>query len=135
MTLLDDENDIINFDQRDRNAQSWLFKQFYHVLMQSSMPVINGDVHGKYDHISSAWLVANDLVQRLPEFLVYSIERGVITLGLQLLDTLPSAAEQKKDVADALGRIVQFITYVLKSKPSWDIKIPNIEMSNPEKEA
>ena len=130
--MLDDENDIINFDQRDRNAQSWLFKQFYHVLMQSSMPVINGDVHGKYDHISSAWLVANDLVQRLPEFLVYSIERGVITLGLQLLDTLPSAAEQKKDVADALGRIVQFITYVLKSKPSWDIKIPNIEMSNPE---
>ena len=71
---------------RDRNVQSWLLKQFYHVLIQSSIPIINGDHKASYHHLSSAWLVARDLVNTLPEFLVFSIERGVMTLGLQLED-------------------------------------------------
>ena len=41
MALLDDETDRINFEERDRNAQYWLFKQLYHVLVQSSLAVID----------------------------------------------------------------------------------------------
>ena len=88
MALEDDENDIINFDQRDKNAQCWLFKQFYHVLIQSSVPVINGDILVSYSHLSSAWTIALDLVTNMSEFLIYSIERGAITLGLQLLNAI-----------------------------------------------
>ena len=127
MALQDDENDLINFDQRDRNAQNWLFKQFYHVLVQSSVPVVNGEASTSLGHLASAWLVALDLVRRLPDFLVYAIERGVITLGLQLLAALSGPA-----AASTVGNITHFLTFMLATKSSWEVKVPNLEISNVE---
>ena len=81
MALQDDEEDRINFDERsevvlaiyyfylfvgrdkpsfrgrDRNAQYWLFKQLYHVLVQSSSSVLVLGWPLTAAHLTSAWQV------------------------------------------------------------------------------
>ena len=131
MALQDDENDVINFDQRDRSAQYWLFKQFYHVLVQSSINIINRDTLPSYHHVSQAWSITLHLVRRLPEFLVYSVERGVISLAQQLLLTLQDHAS-KLEVADTIGRIVQLVVYLLATRSSWQSKVPNLDIPDAE---
>ena len=133
MALQDDENDLINFDQRDRNAQSWLFKQFYHVLIQSSIPIINGDHKTSYRHLSTAWRVARDLVKTLPEFLVFSIERGVMTLALQLVEALTGrTGAQSAGVAESVGRVVSFLIFIITNKSETDLKLSNLESPSTE---
>ena len=131
MALQDDENDIINFDQRDRNAQYWLFKQFYHVLVQSSINIINRELIPSYHHVSQAWSLTLSLVRRLPEFLVYSVERGVISLAQQLLESLKDLGS-KQEVADTTGRIVQLVMFLLTTKHSWQSKVPNLDITDVE---
>ena len=32
-------------------------------------------------------------------------------------------------IAESVGRIVQFLTFVLSTRPSWEAKVPNMELS------
>ena len=121
MKLQDDENDIINFDQRDRNAQGWLFRQFYHVIIQSSVPVINGENCSQdIPHIASCWRIALDLVSALPEFLDYTVERGIMNLGVQLLQALLKTSDTDTNEAESFGSVVQFLVHLIKIKDEME---------------
>ena len=65
MALQDDENDVINFDQRDQNAQYWIFKQLYQVLVQSSIEVVNSGWPEQEHHLVSAWQISLSLVKKV----------------------------------------------------------------------
>ena len=119
MALQDDENDVINFDQRDRNAQFWLFKQLYHVLVQSSIRVLNGDWPRTFSHLVSAWQVSLHLVRTVPDFLVFALERGIVKLNQQLLDIICSREGQKEvEIAEMIGSLVSFLIFLVVSRNS-----------------
>ena len=68
-------------------------------------------------HVYQAWSITLHLVQRLPEFLVYTVERGVISLALQLLQVV-QPHPNKLAVADTTGRIIQLLVFLLQTKQS-----------------
>ena len=115
MALQDDENDRINFDERDRNAQYWLFKQLYHVLVQSSNTLLTAGWPATINHLTSAWHVTLELVRRVPDFFLFAVERGITDINMRLTDSVfsPVQLAYQKDYADLLGALLNFQAYVI----------------------
>ena len=115
MALQDDESDVINFDQRDQNAQFWIFKQLYQVLVQSSIQLVNSDLAASqsFRHLVSAWKICLELVKQVPDFLVFALERGVVRLSQQMLGLLLS---DHCESAEMLGALLSFLIFLTISK-------------------
>ena len=115
MALQDDESDVINFDQRDQNAQFWIFKQLYQVLVQSSIQLVNSDLATtmSFRHLVSAWKICLELVKQVPDFLVFALERGVVRLAQQMLGLLLS---DHCESAEMLGGLLSFLIFLTISK-------------------
>ena len=115
MALQDDESDVINFDQRDQNAQFWIFKQLYQVLVQSSIQLVNSDLATtmSFHHLVSAWKICLELVKQVPDFLVFALERGVVRLAQQMLGLLLS---DHCESAEMLGALLSFLIFLTVSK-------------------
>merc|ERR1719233_2045415 len=128
MALQDDENDMINFNLRDRNAQFWLFKQLYHVLVQSSIRVLNGDWPDSFSHLVSAWQVSLDLFKKVPDFLVFALERGIVGLNQQMLNMICEQQHEKVELADLIGSLVCFLIHLVVFKTSWVLQSPSLEV-------
>ena len=117
MALQDDESDVINFDQRDQNAQFWIFKQLYQVLVQSSIQLVNSDLATtnsmSFRHLVSAWKICLELVEQVPDFLIFALERGVVRLAQQMLGLLLS---DHCESAEMLGALLSFLIFLTTSK-------------------
>ena len=115
MALQDDESDVINFDQRDQNAQFWIFKQLYQVLVQSSIQLVNSDLARttSFHHLVSAWKICAQLVKQVPDFLVFALERGVVRLAQQMLGLLLS---DHCESAEMIGVLLSFLVFLAVSK-------------------
>lgn len=100
---------------RDRNAQYWLFKQLYHVLVQSSNQVLVAGWPAAIHHLTTAWQVTLDLVRRVPEFFLFAVERGITDINVRLTESLLSENNLAffKDFADLLGALLNFQVYVI----------------------
>ena len=59
------------------------------------------------------------------------VERGVISLALQLLQVV-QPHPNKLAVADTTGRIIQLLVFLLQTKQSWQSKVPNLDIPDPE---
>ena len=59
------------------------------------------------------------------------MERGVISLALQLLQVVQTHPD-KLAVADTTGRIIQLLVFLLQTKQSWQSKVPNLDIPDPE---
>ena len=134
MALQDEETDLINFDQRDRNAQYWVLKQFYHVLVQASVPLVGGDRVGEpssWAGLAAVWAAAGDLLDLTQPFRLFALERGMVGLGQQLFSVLLQRSSLQPEHAELLGTIVQFFILV-RNNDHWIPKnaIPHLENSN-----
>ena len=117
MALQDDESDVINFDQRDQNAQFWIFKQLYQVLVQSSIQLVNSKLASttatSMFHLVSAWRISLGLVKQVPDFLVFALERGVVRLAQQLVGLLLS---DRCESAEMFAALLSFLIFLTTSK-------------------
>lgn len=106
---------------RDRKAQYWLFKQLYHVLVQSSNSVLTsaGSWPPTVDHMTSAWQITLDLVRKVPDFFLFALERGITDINTRLMDCLLSrcinltAEENNIEYASLLSALIKFQVYAI----------------------
>ena len=106
-----------------------MFKQLYHVLVQSSNTVLTSQWPESISHLISAWQVTLDLVRRVPEFFLFAVERGITDINVRLTDSLLNSLAFNKDCADLLGALLNFQIYVLVNFDAMNEEILHININ------